>query len=207
MDTAPSTEKGQRTHARIVDAAAALFYERGVSATGLADVIAASGTGKGQLYHFFANKGDLVSAVIRHQVEGTLAPQRELRVHTIDDLRDWARQAVLQHERSAVMRCPLGSLVVELSGRDAGAASALRAGFAQWRDLMIGWIAELQQHGEARTDLPADDLADSLLAAYQGGLVLARSCGDLRPLQNALDMAVEGMRSGRAPAGRRTAHG
>ena len=197
MSTEPTTEKGRRTRARIVDAAAELFYERGVSATGLGDVIAASGTGKGQLYHFFTDKGDLVSAVIRHQVEGTLAPQRELGVHRLDDLQEWARQAVLQHEQSPVMRCPLGSLVVELSDRDADAASALEAGFAQWRELMSGWIAELQRRGEARTDLPADDLTDSLLAAYQGGLVLARSRGDLRPLETALALAIEGIGSSR----------
>jgi len=50
------TPKGQRTRLRIVDAAAQLIHERGVTATTLEDVKAAAAVSNSQLYHYFANK-------------------------------------------------------------------------------------------------------------------------------------------------------
>lgn len=65
----PLTERGCRTRASIVDAAATLMYQRGVCATSLDDVLAAAGSGKSQLYQYFADKADLVAAVIERQLE------------------------------------------------------------------------------------------------------------------------------------------
>lgn len=41
----------------------------------LDDVIAAAGVSKGQLYHYFADKDDLVRAVIAHQTARGFAAQ------------------------------------------------------------------------------------------------------------------------------------
>jgi len=46
-----STERGRRTRAAIVDTAATMMYANGVATTALDDILAASGTGKSQLYH------------------------------------------------------------------------------------------------------------------------------------------------------------
>ena len=54
------TPKGERTRARIVGAAAGLIYERGVAGTTLEDVRAAAEVSGSQLYHYFADKDELV---------------------------------------------------------------------------------------------------------------------------------------------------
>ena len=69
----PRTAKGRRTRAAIVDAAASMMYDHGVAGTTLDDVLAASETGKSQLYHYFSDKSDLVEAVIARQLERVLA--------------------------------------------------------------------------------------------------------------------------------------
>ncbi|WP_272952142.1 TetR/AcrR family transcriptional regulator [Mycolicibacterium hodleri] len=53
MENGPGrlTPKGQRTRARIVDAAARLIWERGVTATTLDDVKLAAEVSSSQLYH------------------------------------------------------------------------------------------------------------------------------------------------------------
>ncbi|MGH3070312.1 MAG: TetR/AcrR family transcriptional regulator, partial [Streptosporangiaceae bacterium] len=61
------TPKGERTRARIVDAAAQLIYERGVAGTTLEDVKAAAEVSGSQLSHYFADKDGLVQAVIDRQ--------------------------------------------------------------------------------------------------------------------------------------------
>lgn len=194
MPAPPATDRGRRSRDRIVDAACELWYARGVGATGLADVVAASGTGKGQLYHYFADKSDLVRAVIETQAERTIAPQRELAPDTLEGLREWARIAASQHEPAPSPRCPLGSLVAELAGRDPQATDALGRGFTEWQELLGGWIAAMQRRGEVRADVPASSLAVALLAAYQGGLVLAEAHRDVAHLRTALEIAIDGFR-------------
>ena len=70
------TPKGAATRARIVDAANQLMYERGVAATTLADVRAASATSKSQVYQHFADKDALVKEVIETRAEDVLTQQR-----------------------------------------------------------------------------------------------------------------------------------
>ena len=81
VSTRPTTDRGRATRERILEAASELFYRQGVTATGLDQVVTASGTGKGQLYHYFADKRELVHAVIERQISrgprGTGAGARE----------------------------------------------------------------------------------------------------------------------------------
>jgi len=57
------TSRGAATRARIVESASELMLARGVAATTLDEVMAASGTGKSQFYQHFSNKTDLVREV------------------------------------------------------------------------------------------------------------------------------------------------
>lgn len=49
---------------RILSTAGHLFYEQGVRATGMAEVVAAAGCGKNVLYRHFPSKSDLVAAYL-----------------------------------------------------------------------------------------------------------------------------------------------
>jgi hypothetical protein len=54
------TARGDETPRESLAAAADLFHKQGVVATSPDQIIDGSGTGKGQFYHYFKNKDDLV---------------------------------------------------------------------------------------------------------------------------------------------------
>ncbi|HEX2176531.1 MAG TPA: TetR family transcriptional regulator, partial [Nocardioidaceae bacterium] len=54
----------EATRAALLEAATALFHERGFGGTALEDVAAAAQVTRGAVYHHFTNKRDLFEAVI-----------------------------------------------------------------------------------------------------------------------------------------------
>jgi AcrR family transcriptional regulator len=188
MRTEPSTAKGRATVRRVLDAACDLFARQGVRATTLDQVGTRSGTGRGQLYLYFAGKTDLVAAVVSQQVQRVLDGQRPLldAVSTADDVRAWCAAAERWYGPDDPVRCPIGSLVHELGEDDAAARAALAEGFGRWRAAIAEALRRVRDHGELAAGLDPDTAAGALLAAYQGGVLLAGATGDLGALRLAL---------------------
>src|SRR5438477_2590423 len=76
VERGPVTSKGLATRQRILDAACDLVFERGALSLSLDEVLAVTGTSKSQLYHYFADKWDLIRAVVARQGERVLDLQR-----------------------------------------------------------------------------------------------------------------------------------
>src|SRR5277367_2951721 len=124
----PATAKGRQTRERIIRAAAKLVAERGVAGTSLDDVRARAKASKSQLYHYFADRDDLMRAVARAVSDDVVGGQSELfaQLDTIDGLRAWADALVtLQQTHDAKGGCPIGSLAGQLDERDEGARLVL----------------------------------------------------------------------------------
>jgi TetR/AcrR family transcriptional repressor of nem operon len=68
----PRTAPGAATRARIVNAATDLVRAHGAANTTIDAVIEASKVSKSQIYHYFADKDDLVLDVIQQQAERVL---------------------------------------------------------------------------------------------------------------------------------------
>jgi TetR/AcrR family transcriptional regulator, transcriptional repressor for nem operon len=178
----------ERTRIRIVNAAAELIYERGVTATTLEDVKAAAAVSSSQLYHYFANKEALIQEVIDRQADTLVAATEHAELGTIDGLKAW-RELVLTHadHTRGMGGCPLGSLGGQLAESDPDARARLAAGFGRWSTAIRDGLRELHTTGHLAPDINPDDLAVTLLAALQGGLLLAQVQRDSRPLQTTLD--------------------
>src|SRR5271165_5162675 len=105
------TPKGERTRSRIIVAAALLINERGVAGTTLEDVRTAAEVSGSQLYHYFADKDELVQAVIDRQADVIVGNQQDADLGTIDGLRAWRDMVIAEAKTADGMGdCPLGSL-------------------------------------------------------------------------------------------------
>lgn len=192
------TPKGEATRQRIVMAAADLMYAQGVEATSIDDVIEASGTGKSQVYHYFADKIELIEAVVKIQVERVLGEQAPFLedLHTMRGLERW-RDFVVVSARGwrGAHGCPIGSLASEIAGRSETARRDLEQGFATWQRQLSRGLQRMQRSGELREEANPDDLAAGLMAAVQGGYLLATTTRDGRTMAIALDMALDSIRA------------
>jgi len=188
FQTAKLTPKGERTRARIVEAATQLIYERGVARTTTEDVRAAAEVSGSQLYHYFADKEALVQAVIVRQTDAVVDQQERADLTTIDGLRAW-RDSVLRYAQGTEGRggCPLGSLGGQLAESDAQARRQVAVGFERWSAALCDGLRTLHAAGQLAPGTDPDALAVTLLAVLQGGLLLAQVGRDIRPLATALD--------------------
>src|SRR3954452_16012600 len=193
----PPTKRGRETRDRIVDAATTLIFERGVAGTSLDDVCAAANVSKSQLYHYFADKDDLVHAVIYQTVQGVLDAQPRL-----DDLSSWVAirawlhdLVALQDERGAIGGCPICGLAGQLAERDDVAREELADGFARWEAPLRAGLERMRAAGKLRRSADPDRLATATLAAIHGGLVLTQTRRDPAQIRIAVDAAYAYLRT------------
>ena len=189
----PKTARGAATRARIVAAATDLVRAQGVANTTIDEVIEASQVSKSQVYHYFADKDDLVLAVIQRQAECVLGTHEALlqKLNSLAGLRRW-RDAVVELTRktSCAGGCPLGSLAAELA-ETPRTRTALAEGFARWASYFEMAFARMQARAGKKPGPDLKELSEALLASLQGGLLLAQTMRSTRPLELALDMAID----------------
>jgi len=193
------TAKGTATRERIVVAAADHVLTHGTAGTSLDAIGAATKTSRSQLFHYFPDgKAELVRAIVALQSSRVLDAQRP----ELDRLDTWAswkrwRDAVVAHYTAnhGECGCPVGSLAGEAAASDPQLRADIAEYFELWRSSLRDGVARMKAGGLLRRNADPDLLATSLLAAIQGGLVLAQVRGDIAPLGDALDGAIAGLRA------------
>ena len=193
ITASPKTARGAATRARIVDAATELVRAHGVANTTIDAVIEASRVSKSQIYHYFADKDDLVLAIVQRQSECVLGTHEGLlrKLNSLAGLRRWRNAVVeLTRQTNCAGGCPLGSLAAELAETPRTRA-ALAESFARWASYFEMAFARMQTRAGIRPSGNLKELSEAMLASLQGGLLLAQTMRSTRPLELALDMATD----------------
>src|ERR1700755_1060767 len=182
------TPKGAETRARIVDTAAQLIFQQGVASTTIEEVRDSAHVSSSQLYHYFEDKPALLRAVIERQADLAIGTQEQFDLSSLDGLREW-RDFVVDNNRLRSGRggCPVGSLGAALAETEPEARAVVAASFKRWEASITAGL--LRMHAICRLAHQADprQLALALLAALEGGLLLAQIQRDPEPLAAALD--------------------
>ena len=151
----------------ILDAALAVFAERGYRNTRLEHVGDAAGVTKGAIYHYFANKEQLLLRAIEHRREEAIGRIEEI-------LRD--KSAPVSTRLRLIVRRWFGSLTKErlavVTLLLQGIAHEAPDAYQQWlvggpaaaARLIAGLVREGQARGEFRPDADADVAARMLLS-------------------------------------------
>ena len=188
------TRKGKQTRRRIVAAAAGLILAQGVAGTTLDDVRDEADVSSSQIYHYFADKEALVRAVVDYRAQTMVGEAREpmlAAIEGIDGLRAWPDTiASVTEDAGCQGGCPLGSLGSELAELDHVARRDVAAGFNRWETAIRACLQGMRDRGQLVPAADADQLATAMLAALEGGLLLAQIERDVRPLAAALDVMI-----------------
>ena len=178
----------------ILDAALKVFAERGYRNTRLEDIGEAAGVTKGAIYHYFANKEELLLRAIEHRREEALGRIEDVlrdkgapvstRLRLV--VRRWF--ASVPEERLAVV-----TLLVQ------GIAHEAPDAFRQWlaggptasAKLIASLVREGQTRGEFRPDADADVAARMLLSGLLQQTVWQQYGTDVPDLAMAQDRLVD----------------
>jgi AcrR family transcriptional regulator len=182
------TRKGEATRARIVDAAAGLIFEQGVAHTTVEEVRDGAHVSNSQLYHYFDDKPALVRAVIERQADMAIGTQERFDLSSLDGLREW-RDFVVDQTRDTGGRggCPIGSLGSALAETEPEARAMLAAALKRMEASIMAGLLRMHARGRLKPEADPRQLALALLAALEGGLLLAQIERDPEPLAAALD--------------------
>lgn len=186
------TEKGRATRDRILAAAASLMAERGVAGTSVGDVQQAAGVSASQLYHYFGDKETLVRAVIRAQIDAVLGEMPPGGLGSFEALTRWRDGLVSDlARRGCVGGCRLGTLAGELVEVSPQLRRDLAAGFGRWEAAVRDGLRAMYWRGDLVPSADPDRLAVMLLAAVEGGMLLAQLRRDPAALAVAMDAVLE----------------
>ncbi len=173
------------------------MYERGVRATSVEDVLVASASGKSQFYHYFSSKDDLVAAVLEYQLASVLGELGEFRLDTWSGIRAWFDALLEGQQRRRFRGCPVGSLAVELSASGPELQRHVAEAFARWQDALADAFASMKTTRMLDPAARPTILAETTLAAVQGGYLLSTARHEIRPMRTALNTAYNQLRASR----------
>lgn len=159
----------------IVEKADDLFYDVGFAATSFADIAMAVGISRGNFYHHFKAKDDILEAVITRRIERTremLEGWQAAGETPRDRILSFIHLLIANRARIRTSGCPVGTLCTELARLDHDAHDRAADIFGLFR----GWLAG--QFRALGAEAQAEALALHLLVWSQGVAVMASALRD-----------------------------
>lgn len=173
-------QKGENKRDIIVRIADQLVYQRGYDHTSYRDISEAAGIPRGNFYHYFKTKDEILIAVINHRIDDirTMLEQWEIEFpKPFERLKRYVQMIRNSQEGALRYGCPMGSLNTEL-GKD---HPALRDEARKMFDVFHDWLT--RQFVLLGKNKQADVLARRLQAYTQGIAVIAHTYADQAFLQ------------------------
>jgi AcrR family transcriptional regulator len=188
---------------RILAAARALFYRRGIHVVGVDAIAEAAGTNKMTLYRHFASKDALIAACLRELTrEFDVAWDAIAAAHAGDpkgQLLAWLRLVCEFKENEAERGCALANAAVELPDKDHPARLVIREAKSSHRERLISLCRDACL-------IDPEGLADEIQLLWEGARVTAQSVGS-EGLSARLTRMLEALVTAHTPRGEPAAQG
>ena len=173
------------TRERILETADLLFYQQGFEATSFADIASAVGISRGNFYHHFKTKDDILDGVINRRLANTEQMLDRWEIEgddPADRIRSFIHILIFNGEKIRKFGCPVGTLSSELAKLNHAAQPNAASLFTLFRN----WLRrQFERLGFADK---SDELAMHILGRSQGVATLANAFNDDAFLRREVDL-------------------
>jgi TetR/AcrR family transcriptional repressor of nem operon len=173
---------------RLLDAGLKVMFRKGYVGSGVRDIVAEAGVPQGSFTNHFRTKEAFAQEVLERYFDhvkvlvgqalndASLAPRERLRRY-LDII-------TARLEADGFTRgCLIGDLSLEAASLSEALRERLVAIFAEWRGPFAASIAQAQAASDIDSSFAAEDLADFLLASWEGAILRMKVERDGEPLE------------------------
>mgnify|MGYP001275712018 CR=1 FL=1 len=169
--------KGEQTREHITQKTRALLVTKGFHNTSIAEILAATGVKKGNLYYHFASKEDLGLAVLEDaKEEFFIFLEKSFQgsdpiAKVINSCESIFKE---QKKRNFVGGCLFGNTALEMSDCNEKFAEIIRDIFSTWTNRLTDYLVEARHLGLLGGTIPERLLAKTIVATIEGGIMMSR---------------------------------
>lgn len=177
--------QGVETQKKIVEISDDLFYRQGYEHTSFTNIAAIVGISKGNFYHHFKTKNQILSAVIEYRKEKTQKMLQEWESNSSDEVQRIKCFINILIKNKAKIKhygCPVGTLTTELQKLDHSAhkhAVEIFELFKSWITQQLNWLGVGDD---------AEQISLHLLARSQGIATVYNAMKDERFLKAEVEL-------------------
>jgi len=167
--------KSRTTKDEIIESADQLFYKKGFEKTSFADIANEVNISRGNFYHHFKSKDEILSAVIEYRLEKTEEMLESWQLkgkNPIERIQSFVHILIVNLTKIKLYGCPVGSLTTELNKLEHSSRGEANQIFSLFRDWLKSQFVELGFRNNA------DKYAMHVLARSQGIATLANAYQD-----------------------------
>jgi AcrR family transcriptional regulator len=188
-----ASEQAISARERIVETAYGLFYRQGYKATGINQVIEASGVAKATFYHHFPSKEDLGVAYVRERNRRELGELRDM-IGQWQDPRErfLAPMAILVQwiQDTGYQGCPFQNIVIEFLDPQHPVHQEVARNREQYRDIFRNLAVSLKASSPRYRSLDPEHLSQTYMILVEGSVMLAVIQHNPQPIKDALQTLI-----------------
>ena len=166
--------RNQHIREQLLEQGSEMFISRGYHGTGIKDVVDRIKIPKGSFYNYFQSKEQFGAEVIRRHSQKVTANMATLLNGPEDNalvaLEQFFEQELERHQEVKA-GCIIGNLGAELGASSELCQQAMLEGLQGMKRQFLMTLQRGQKQGSIRDDIPAQELADFVVNAYEGSLL------------------------------------
>lgn len=191
----PRPRRSDENRNRLIEEGVVSLLRQGYHGTGIQQVLDRVSIPKGSFYNFFRSKDDFAVAAIRHYagcVSDAMGAALDSARDPLVGLRRFFHAQMAEFERADfVGGCLVANLGSELEENDT-CREVLQESMRGFRDGLRDALRDAQERGLVRDDLSAADMADLLVATWEGAVIRMKIERSLKPLRRCLKHLFDG---------------
>lgn len=170
--------KAERTRQYIIETTAGIFNTKGYAGTSMSDITEATGLTKGSIYGNFENKEDVALAVFDHNY-GKLSGDIQKRIKQAKSYHDKLMvYATVYHSFTRGVfpqgGCPILNTAIEADDTNQPLKDRAAKAIVRWNRAIVNLIQGGITTGEFKADIDQKQVALSIIALIEGGIMIAK---------------------------------